>query len=99
MHTITQTQQTIAQRQRRAYVVVVNNGLLTQADDGNTYNSVELALLFAKEFASGKIVLDDEEYNLTDGITMLMGEEQYECGNGFIEMGDDFCTLRIVNLR
>lgn len=97
MHTITQTQQTIAQR--RAYVVVVNNGLLTQADDGNTYNSVELALLFAKEFASGKIVLDDEEYNLTEGITMLMGEEAYECNNGFVEMGDDCCTLRIVNLR
>ena len=97
MHTLKQTKQVIAQR--RTYVVVLNNGLLTQADDGNTYNSVELALLFAKEFASGKIVLDDEEYNLTDGITMLMGEEQYECSNGFIEMGDDCCTLRIVNLR
>ena len=97
MHTLTQTKAVVAQR--RAYVVVVNNGLLTQDDDGNTYNSVELACLFAAEFSNGKIVLDDEEYNLTDGITMLMGEEQYNCSNGFIEMGDDCCTLRIVNLR
>ena len=96
MHTLTQTKAAVAQR--RAYVVVINNGLLHE-NDGNTYNSVELALLFAAEFSDGIIVLDDEEYNLTDGITMLMGEEQYECSNGFIEIGDDSCTLRIVNLR